>query len=116
MNKPYHAKDYWDITGVGYINLGVYYNQWLYRVRRRIFNDHIKALDLNFEQLKVLDIGSGTGFCLDLWKSLGVKSITGSDITDVAVERLKKLYSEFSILQFNIGVSLESQDFFEKKN
>jgi len=35
MNKPYDAKDYWEnrlkhnwgIAGVGYINLGVYYNQ-----------------------------------------------------------------------------------------
>lgn len=121
MNKPYDAKDYWenrlkhnwDITGVGYINLGVYYNQWLYRVRRRVFNEHIKGLNLNFEQLRVLDIGSGMGFYLDIWKSHRVKSVTGSDIASVAVEHLRKSYPELSIMKLDISESPEAQNFCE---
>lgn len=105
----------WGLGGVGHIGYGVYYNRWLYKVRKRVFNYHIRSLTLNFEQSKVLDIGSGTGFYLDIWKSLRVKSVTGSDITKVSVKRLKKLYPEFSIVRLDIGSSLVEQDFFGDK-
>jgi len=104
-------KEHWGLHGVGYVSYSVHYNQWLYRVRKRVFIDHVRALNPNFEQAKVLDIGSGTGFYLDLWKSLGVKSITGSDITDISVGRLKELYPGCSIVQLDIGRSLEEQGF-----
>ena len=115
----FNAKDYWEkrleknwgLHGVGCIGYGHYYNNWLYYIRERVFNNHISALNLDFEQIKVLDIGSGTGFYLDVWKSLGVKSITGSDITSIAIDRLKKLYPEFSIVQLDIGSLLTGQEF-----
>jgi len=86
----------------------------LYRVRRNVFNYQMRKLDISsFERLKVLDIGSGTGFYLDLLRSLGVKRVTGSDIATVAVERLRKSYSRQRIVQLDIGNSLEAQGFLE---
>lgn len=119
----FDAKSYWEkrlqnnwgLGGVGHIGYGVYYNRWLYKVRKKVFNYYIRSLNLNFEQSRVLDIGSGTGFYLDIWKSLRVKSVTGSDITKVSVKRLKKLYPEFSIVRLDIGSSLVEQNFFEDK-
>ena len=123
MNESYDVKDYWEkrleqnwgLHGVGYLGYGIYYNQWMYRVRRRVFINHAMALKLNFGDLKVLDIGSGTGFYLNLWKTLGVKSIFGSDISDSSVKRLKKLYPEFSIVQLDIGGPLEEQNFSKRR-
>lgn len=124
--QQFNPKDYWEkrlqenwgLRGVGYIGYGKYYNQWLYKIREKVFNHHIRKLTLglnSFEKLKILDIGSGTGFYLGLWKSIGVKLITGSDITSIAVEHLKKLYPELSIVHLDIGNSLETQDFSKNK-
>jgi len=122
INEPYNAKNYWEkrleknwgLHGVGCINYGIYYNQWLYKVRKRVFIDHIRTLNLDFKNIKVLDIGSGTGFYLDFWKSHGVKSVTASDIASIAVQRLKKSYPEFSVVQLDIGNTLATQNFIEE--
>lgn len=117
--KSYWEKrlqDNWGLHGIGYIGYGNYYNQWLYKVRKKVFSYQIKNLGISsFEKLKILDIGSGTGFYLDLWKSLGAKTITGSDLTKFAVEQLKESYPRFSIVQFDIGASFKSQGFFKRK-
>jgi len=78
--------EHWDLHGVGFAGYGLRYNQWLYRVRRRVFLSHIRALPLDLSRATVLDLGSGTGFYVAIWRSLGVKAIAASDLTTVAVE------------------------------
>ena len=51
----------------------------------------------------VLDVGSGTGFYLDLWQRLGAAHITGSDLTEVAVEGLAGRFPGRSIERVDIG-------------
>src|SRR6478736_9632574 len=47
----------------------------------------------HFNNIEVLDIGCGTGFYIDLWKSeLGAKRVAGIDITKIAVDNLKRKY------------------------
>jgi SAM-dependent methyltransferase len=96
-------KDRWGLDGVGYIGLGHYYNYWLYRVRRKAFLRHVKRLALEWSKLDVLDIGSGTGYYVKLWKSLGVRSVTATDITTIAVEKLRKEFPESECYQLDIG-------------
>ena len=46
----------WGLRGVGYVSYGRYYNQWLYKVRKRVFNYYIKELGFSsFEKLKILE-------------------------------------------------------------
>lgn len=104
-------KEHWGLEGVGYLGYGVYYNRWMYRVRRRVFLSEIRALDVDLRGLNVLDVGSGTGFYLDLWRSLGVGSIVGSDISDFSVERLRGKYPEISIVRFDVTKPLEAEEF-----
>ncbi len=115
VNPPetFSPKTYWeerlagayDLQGVGYASLGLPYNRWLYRVRRRVFQTAVRSiLSADFSG-KVLDVGSGTGFYIDQWKAAGLKDITGSDLTETAVARLREKYPgyRFSLLDIGAG-------------
>ena len=105
------SRDYWEdrlkenfgLHGTGFQGLGKRYNEYMYKVRKRVFQNLMNKLDMDFATVNVLDIGSGTGFYIGLWKDLGVISITGTDITTVAVENLKLKYPSNKFLQLDIG-------------
>lgn len=112
--SDFDAKQYWEtrltekwgLHGVGYAGLGKYYNAWLYRVRTRVFLRHIRPLVSDWSKSDVLDIGSGTGFYVDLWKSLAVNSVTATDITTVAVDQLQEKFPSVECHQLDIGNGL----------
>ena len=79
----------WTETGVGYRALGAAFNTWMYRVRRAVFLREMAAAPIDLPTAEVFDIGSGTGFYVDLWRELGVAGVTGSDITTAAVNNLR---------------------------
>ena len=104
-------REYWETRlarhytadGVGYLGLGVPFNKWMYRVRRRVFLDEVRRALPDTSGIEVLDIGSGTGFYVDMWHELGVPRLTGSDLTDVAVENLRRRYPMDQFVQLDIG-------------
>lgn len=61
-------------------------DRWHRRWRRRQAGIDLSTRD-------ILDIGSGTGFYVDLWKRLGARSITGSDFAPFAVRALANIRS-----------------------
>jgi SAM-dependent methyltransferase len=61
----------------------------MYRIRREVFLREADALGLDPRTARVLDVGSGTGFYIRRWLELGVGSITGCDLTESAVDRLR---------------------------
>jgi len=89
----FDAKSYWEtrlrqhpgLCGVGNTRMGKPYIQWLYRVRRTVFLRLLGSLGTDFSRARIFDIGSGTGFYLELWKELRVSSIAGCDLTEIAV-------------------------------
>lgn len=109
MREKFDAKNYWekrlqgnyDLHGVGLIEWGEQFNLWLYRIRRRFFLKTIQQHGV--EQGKVLDIGSGTGFYLECWRDLGREDIHGMDLTDVAVQKLRKKFADMTIHCGDIG-------------
>ena len=98
----------WGLHGVGHISYGVPYNRWLYKVRRNIFKREMARLGVEWKHSDVLDVGSGTGFWIDAWKGLGVHSITGSDVTQVAVDHLQVAYPDSRFTRLDISGALES--------
>ena len=106
-----NPKDYWEnrlkenfgLHGTGFQGLGKRYNECMYKVRRRVFIHRMSKLDIDFANVNVLDIGSGTGFYVGLWKDLGTISITGTDITTVAVDNLRSMYPSNEFFQVDIG-------------
>lgn len=103
--------EYWErrlaenpgLTGVGYLALGENYNKWLYRIRKRVFFRYCRSLNMDWNRANVLDIGSGTGFYVRLWEQLGVRDVSGSDLTEFAVCRLRKVFPGRRIHKFDIG-------------
>jgi len=106
-----NAKDYWEslhrkdygLSSVGYFGVGKPFNAWMYRVRRLVFQKTMQPFIRARHDAEILDVGSGTGFYLDRWRELGLERTTGSDVSDIAVERLQRRYPSLNIVQLDIG-------------
>jgi len=117
----YEPKDYWEqrlakdfsLSGVGYLGLGKTLNKWRYRAMERnvdwIFNKHA----LNIRNKRILDIGCGTGFWIDYYLRKGGKDITGVDITEIAVDSLKKRYRNLKFYRADITKEIPVKDKFD---
>jgi SAM-dependent methyltransferase len=106
----FDPKRYWEkrlegtfsLGGVGWLGLGEPFNRWMYRVRRRVFARTVRKAATQLGDARVLDVGSGTGFYIERWRELGVRDITGIDLTDVAVQQLSGRYPDGRFIQADI--------------
>lgn len=114
MTDGFTPKDYWerrlrdhfDLEGVGYLRLGRRFNEWMYRIRGEVFDRVVAELGLTGGRTaRVLDVGAGTGFYVDRWLRLGA-AVTGVDLTDVAVTRLRDRFPAARFVRANIGYPL----------
>jgi len=96
-------KQVWNLQGVGMRGLSRNYNRWLYRVRRAVFRRTVRGLPYPLNECDVLDVGSGTGFYINLWRRLGARRVTGVDIADSAVQQLSEKYPDVRFQQADIG-------------
>lgn len=93
----------WTASGVGYQALGRPFNDWMYRVRHEVFLREVTRLDVDLAAARVLDVGSGTGFYIDLWRRAGAGEITGSDLTEAAVLRLRSKFPDVRFVRADIA-------------
>lgn len=95
-------KQHYDLVGVGDISLSETYNRWSYKVTRQILLKLFKKYSAGKTNNNVLDVGSGTGFVIDVWKTLNKKA-TGVDISTTAVENLRLRHPDYSFFRCDIG-------------
>lgn len=115
MNR-FDVKGYWEsrlrsnynLEGVGYKQLGRYFNHWQYRLRKYVFKCGMRHIGDSLKAKDVLDIGSGTGFYIDRWQEQRVHSISGLDITEIAVQSLAEKYPQHTFYCLNIGDEINS--------
>jgi SAM-dependent methyltransferase len=100
----------YDLRGVGFAGLGLAYNRWLYTVRERVFHRLVNSLRLDLSTLSILDLGSGTGFYIEQWNRLGAKSVTGVDITTVAVNNLRKRFPANAFVRADIAEGFHAKE------
>jgi SAM-dependent methyltransferase len=110
-SATFDAKVYWErrlgrnpgLCGVGNTRMGRRYIEWLYRVRRVVFLRLFRSFRTNLGTAQVFDVGSGTGFYLELWRELGVASVAGCDLTEIAVSRLQSALPWTTIERMDIS-------------
>lgn len=106
----FDPRAYWDKRhtqrygpeSVGYQGLGVPYNVWMYRVRGHVVSREIRRARMELARSDVLDVGSGTGFYIDLWTRLRAKSVTGCDFSPYAVASLRERFPSQRFLELDI--------------
>jgi SAM-dependent methyltransferase len=111
--SPFDPRAYWDSRhaarfgpeSAGYAGLGVSYNVWMYRVRRHVVRREIRKAQIDIARCDVLDLGSGTGFYIDLWSTLGARSVTGCDFAPYAVASLRKQFPDHRFCELDITAS-----------
>lgn len=82
-------RQHFDLIGVGFRRRSVTYNRWVYRVRTESLDELFRRHNWPIEGKAVLDVGCGTGYFIDHWLRRGAVGVTGLDVTEVSVERLK---------------------------
>lgn len=84
----------------------------MYRVRGEVFDrlvsTHLGETGEQLRAVRVLDIGSGTGFYVDRWVKLGA-DVTGVDLTEVAVVRLAVTHPDCRFIKADIGCELSAE-------
>jgi SAM-dependent methyltransferase len=122
-SAPLTISDYWEsrlqenfgLHGAGFIGLGREYNNLLYNVRRNVFVRKMKSMNSDFTGLDVLDIGCGTGFYVDLWSKIRVRTVTGIDITNISVRTLKRKYPDQEFYRADISNQEDIENLNAKK-
>ncbi|HYG37823.1 MAG TPA: class I SAM-dependent methyltransferase [Cytophagales bacterium] len=112
--SEFNPNTYWEsrltkikgLEGVGYSRLGKQFNFWAYKVRKVAFLKALQENDIIVKGKNVLDIGSGTGFYVDIFRVLQAGNVTGMDITDQAVANLKTTFPQYEFLKMDIGEPL----------
>ncbi len=101
--RPIYENDrYWNqrlekdfsLSGVGHAGVGLAFNRWAYRVRRAVLLRTLRASGISIQNSRILELGFGTGFYLDLWRSLGAAHVSGFDITDIAVKAARERFPD----------------------
>jgi SAM-dependent methyltransferase len=91
-----------DLAVVGHRSLGRGYNEFIYRRRTECLLDALNRLNVKPSQCNVLDLGCGSGYYAAFWKAIGVTELTGIDIADAAIGRLRAKFPEYRFLQADI--------------
>jgi SAM-dependent methyltransferase len=95
--RRYDPQQFWEerlrrdftLRGVGYRNLGAPYNRSLYVQRRIVLARALRRYDILVRGADVIELGPGTGYYVELWERWGAGSVTGLDVADVVVDRLR---------------------------
>jgi len=90
------------LEGVGWLGMTEPFNRWMYKVRRRVFIREMRRLLGEHRDVAVLDVGSGTGMYLDLWRELGVRDVVASDFSEVATRNLRQKYPGVHVINLDI--------------
>jgi len=104
--------DKFDLTGVGFRRKSVAFNKWVYRVRTELLDGLFEKNQWPFAGKSALDVGSGTGYFIEYWLSRKAGHVTGIDIAEISIERLKRQYPQLTFVRgdlSNPGLRLEGR-------
>jgi 2-polyprenyl-3-methyl-5-hydroxy-6-metoxy-1,4-benzoquinol methylase len=106
--NDYDAHKYWhnrfskyglSLKGAGDEGLSEEENKKRYTEAAKVFTDLCQRESIDFQSVRVLEIGCGTGFYTQLLHNLGVEDYVGVDITDVLFPELRKKIPQFRFVR-----------------
>jgi SAM-dependent methyltransferase len=109
--EDYRPKDYWsdlhesaeDLGIVGHPTLPLVANRYLYANAAHAVLRGLDSAGASVRGRTVLDVGSGTGFWVDLWRRQGAERVSGADLVPAAVERLQERFPGSTFAQADIS-------------
>ena len=110
-NGKFDAGSYWrervvsgsDLGVVGHRSMGLAYNAQIYERRIEVLNAMLaRHSSKPFSELRVLDIGCGSGFYTRYWAEQGVRDYVGIDISSATIERLSQTYTDYEFINADI--------------
>jgi SAM-dependent methyltransferase len=107
----YEPRSYWEkrlkenfsVRHTGHVGFNLVYNKWSYKVKVRILEETLDNLKIDCKGRSVLDIGCGTGFWVEFYKSKGATPIVGVDVASISIERLREKYQQLEFWEADIG-------------
>jgi len=114
-NNGFDAGAYWqervgagaDLAVVGHRAMGPAYNGIIYERRVDALQAMIERhVDKPLEQVRVLDIGCGSGFYTSFWQAHGVRDYVGVDISERTIEHLGELYPDYAFVHADVSEEL----------
>lgn len=90
------------LGAVGQRSLGAEYNRWIYQRRVDALNELCRESIKTNEDTRVLDLGCGAGFYEVYWQSLGVKHLTGVDISAQNVAAIQQKFPNYRFVQADL--------------
>ena len=84
-----------DLSVVGHRSMGRAYNGQIYERRLEVLDALVEQYAKKpLEEIRVLDIGCGSGFYTGYWSALGVKNYVGLDISQATINYLSKQHAD----------------------
>ena len=114
-SNSFDASAYWqervgadaDLAVVGHRAMGLAYNSEIYARRIEAMESMMERhVDKPLEQLRVLDIGCGSGFYTAFWQARGVREYVGLDISSRAIGHLASAYPKYRFVRADITEAL----------
>ena len=114
-NNGFDAGAYWqervgagaDLAVVGHRAMGPAYNGEIYARRIDALESMLaRHVGKPLHQLRVLDIGCGSGFYTRFWQSHGVNGYVGLDISARTIEHLSGLYPDYDFICADVAEPL----------
>ncbi|PKQ28395.1 MAG: hypothetical protein CVT63_03080 [Candidatus Anoxymicrobium japonicum] len=111
----YVPRQYWEdrlsscfsLQGVGHLAFSNQYNFWYYKSNKRAIARALKRNAVKTCDVRMIDVGIGTGYYIDFWHKRGVRDLVGFDITEKSVTELRIRYPSCDFHRVDISKNLE---------
>ncbi len=114
-SSGFDASAYWqervgagaDVAVVGHRAMGLAYNGEIYARRIEALESMLERhVDKPPEQLRVLDIGCGSGIYTGFWQARGVRDYTGLDVSAGTIGHLDEAYPGYHFVHADVSEAL----------